>query len=217
MKPKNPSPYARLRHRFPPFPLYRSDIEEIIHIAEGRELVVKLSDENYEFDSLDDLKVNRGKRIKRLILNFVPSDSTYEYIAIDVDADGITLVATRNDRLISVWHEIKDAIGSKQPWYANYLKPFPWGLGGMLLLIFFPKREQLNNGAEWVLQLWAGLMLLCFFMNALSLLYLYKSKGVYLQRAHEVEGVWDRYGEKVIMLIIGTLLGVAGKVIADKF
>ncbi|OIQ96978.1 hypothetical protein GALL_210450 [mine drainage metagenome] len=216
MKPKKSSSFSRLRFRFPPLRLYRPDIEEIIHIAEGGELIVKLSDDSYDFESLDDLIENRGKRIKKLNINLVPKDSAYEYVTIDVDTDGITITATKNEKLALIWHEIKEVIGNKQPWYARFMRPFSWGAGGILLLVLAPKREQIQVGSEWTLHLWVGLMLLCFLMYGLSGLYLFKSKGIYLQREHEIEGFWGRYGEKIVLLVIGTVLGVAGKVIADR-
>ena len=217
MKTKKTSSFLdSLRHRFPPIPLYLSDLEEIVRIAQSRELEVKISDDKYEYESLDDLKENRGSRIRKLTLTLAPANSAYTSVTVEIDNDGVILRSPKDDKLVPVWHEIKDAIERQAPWYARFMKPLSWVYGALVMYLIPPKQEPVRESFEWFLNAWfsvAGLMLL---FSLLSLLYLNRSRGVYLQREHEVEGFWDRYGEKLVFVVIGTVLGVIGKVVSDK-
>ena len=213
---KTSSMFDSLRHRFPPIPLYLSDLEEIVRIAQSRELVVKISDDKYEYEGLDDLKENRGSRIRRLTLSLALENSAYTSLTVEIDNDGVILRSPKDDKLVPVWHEIKDAIERQAPWYARFMKPLSWVYGALVMYLIPPKQEPIREGFEWVLHAWfsvAGVMLL---LSLLSVLYLNRSRGVYLQREHEVQGFWERYGEKLVFVVLGTVLGVIGKVVSDK-
>lgn len=205
-----------LRHKFPPIPLYRSDLEEIVRIGHGRELRVRIADDQYDYENLDDLKENKGNRIKKLTLTLAPENFAYPSITIEVDNDGVLLRSSKDDKLVPVWHEIKDAIEKQLPWYARYMRPLSWAYGALIFLLLSPKKEQIREGMEWIASAWIGVGSFMFLLSLLSVLYLKRSRGVYLQREHEVQGFWDRYGEKLVFLILGTVLGVVGKVVSDK-
>ena len=220
MKRKNKSSiFDALDQRFPPIPLYRSDLEEIINIAETRKLVVSISDDTHEFDSMNDLKDNLGDRIMRLSISMYPekSDFNFFYIQIKIDEDGIKLHTSKDDKLIAVWHEIKEVIEKRLPWYARFMRPFPWFLIGATIFWLIPNEsDQLQEGFEWVTKLGFAVAVFSYLLGLISLWYLQRSRGIYLQRQHEIKGIWDRYGEKVILLILGTVLGVIGKLISEK-
>lgn len=217
MKKKKTSSFLdSLRYRFPPIPFYRSDLEEIVRIAETRELQVRISDDKYEYESLDDLKENRGNRIKKLTLTLTPQNSTYTSITIEIDNDGVLLRSSKDDKLVSVWHEIKDAIEKQAPWYARFMKPLSWSYGALIFIWLSPKKEQIREGFEWVVIIWISVASFMILLSFLSVLYLNRSRGIYLQREHEVQGFWDRYGEKLVFLVLGTIIGVIGKVVSDK-
>ncbi|AEJ01480.1 hypothetical protein Nit79A3_1665 [Nitrosomonas sp. Is79A3] len=211
-----PSAFDRLRHRFPPIPLYRSDLEEIIRIANVRELTVRLSDDKHEFESIDDLKENQGDRIRKLSIIISPENSFLLSVDVEINDDGITLITSRDDKLLPIWHEIKEIIEKRLPWYARFMRPIIWIYTSAFVLWLTPKPEQLTEDLEWLTRLGHAVGTLSFLLSMISLIYLQTSKGIYLQRQHEVKGIWDRYGEKVILLILGTVLGVFGKVISDK-
>lgn len=217
MKKKTTSSlFDSLRHKFPPIPLYLSDLEEIVRIGQSRELRVQISDDKYDYESLDDLKENRGNRIQKLTLTLAPENSAYTSITVEIDSDGVLLRSSKDDKLVLVWHEIRDTIEKQAPWYARFMKPLSWAYGALLFLWLSPKKEQIQEGLEWIASLWIGFASFMFLLSLLAVLYLNRSRGVYLQREHEVQGFWDRYGEKLVFLILGTVLGVIGKVVSDK-
>ncbi len=215
-KKETSSLFDNLRHKFPPIPLYRSDLDEIVTIAQVRELRVQISDDKYEYESLDDLKENRGNRIRRLTLTLTPEHSAYTSITVEIDSDGVLLRSSKDDKLVLVWHEIREIIEKQAPWYARFMKPLSWAYGALLFLWLSPKKEQIREGLEWVASAWVGVGSVMIVLSLLSVLYLNRSRGVYLQREHEVQGFWDRYGEKLAFLILGTVVGVIGKVVSDK-
>jgi hypothetical protein len=216
MKQKKASPIDRVRHRFPPIRLYRSDIEDIIQLAESRELSVKISNDDYEFEDLDDLKNNLGNKIKKLTISITDPSIILTNLILEIDTDNITLVSSKDDKLISVWHEIKDRLTEQVPWYAVFMKPFRWFFLFLMLFWINSHLEQLPNDFKWISKLWLGIMVISLMLGLVSEVYISKNKGIYLQKEHEVEGFWDRNSEKIYMLVLGAMLGAFFKVIADK-
>lgn len=216
MKQKKSSILDRLRHRFPPVALYRSDLEEIIRLATARGFKVRISDDRYEFESLDDLRENRGNRIKKLMLEATISESSYPSVDIEIDSDGITIRSPKDDKFVPLWHEIKDAIQARLPWYARLMKPLIWLYLAIPFLWVLSKRQEVKEGFELTNYLLVSGAGLSIFLGLISLSYLRRSRGLRLQRQHEVQGFWERYGEKIILLVIGTAVGIVGKVLSDK-
>ena len=57
--------------RFPPMPLYQSDLEQVIKIGTARGLKLTITEGKDSFDSLDALREERGDRVKKLWLKFL--------------------------------------------------------------------------------------------------------------------------------------------------
>lgn len=217
MKKKNSSSiFDELRHKFPPTPLYRSDLEDIISVAQSRELAILISDDQYEYESLDDLKENKGSRIKNLTITLTPDDSRLRTLTIKFNSDGVILASPKMDKLVYAWHEIKEIIERQVPWYSRFIRPLTWAYGAIFILFISPKKDQIREGMEWVTTACVAGGSVMLFLSLISFVYLKQNRGVHLQREHEVQRFWDRYGEKLILLIAGTVLGVVGKFVSDS-
>lgn len=216
MKQKNLSPLRNaLRHKVPPIPLFRSDLEEIFAIAETRNFDIQISDDRYEYEDLDDLKANRGDRVKNITITLRRENKIPLYMQIEVESDGVKLYSTKNDEMIAAWHEIKEIIDNRVPWYAAIMRPIYWLWGTAIVLWIFPNEKISEENMDWPVVIWLVSILLLSAMSLSSFLYFRKNRGVYLQRQHEVQGFWSRYGERILFLVLGTLLGIFGKVASD--
>ncbi len=229
MKLKKASPFDRVRHKFPPSPIYYSQLEEIIQLARERGLEVCISDDDdkYEYEDLEDLRKHKGDRLPQLTLNVTREGVDYKYVNVKIDSDGIRISSNKDDNLVPFWHEIKDIFDKQVPWYARFMKPILWMWSSALLLWLVPvvlklapNPENLHGGPKWVLYTRIGIIVFSLFMIAFSLFmslfsvyYLRKNRGIHLKREHEIQGFWKRNREHILLLVIGTALGVIGTVI----
>lgn len=178
---------------------------------------VEISDDDAEFDTLDEVKDHRGDRVPSLQLQFAPQTERYSHsVGLYIDGDGVTVVGYRDDALLPFWHELKEFFEHRAPWYAKYMKPLVWLWLASIALWFAPSGAKLHSWPSSITYGWMATTVGTFSMAIASWCYLYKSRGVYLKRPHEVSTFWGRYGEKILFLILGTVVGVLGKVLADR-
>ncbi len=50
-----------------------------------------------------------------------------------------------------------------------------------------------------------------------SMFYLKTNRIIFLQKKHEVKGLLDRYGEKLIFTIVGAALAVVGQIVVKMY
>jgi len=203
---------------FPAMRLYRDDLEEYISLAAANGLKPYISDNDYEYDSLDEVQTNRGPYVPTISLRFSESGSR-QSVRLRIKKNGISLTADNKQSLIVTWQQIRDVIDERVPWYARYLKGDNWFYGGIvgffvvaILATELPKPLQNTDVVTWMI--WAA-PVIGIGMAVISGIYPRMNHGVYLQREHEALTFWRRYGEKIIFLILGTTLGVIGKIAAD--
>ncbi|NPT62298.1 hypothetical protein [Paraburkholderia elongata] len=204
--------FDSLSRRFPPTPLYRIDVEQIIEIGTRRGLKVTISDSTAEFDDLDDVKENRGERIKELRLSFSKESASYKSLSLKIDG-GILLSCSNDDELIPAWHEMQRAIKKRVPYYARYMSPSSWMFVALsaTALVGYANWPPHGSFARWALILTPLVLMLR------SSFYLTTSGVVYLQKKHEVKGWFDRYGEKFVFALLGAVLAVAGQIIVKMY
>lgn len=209
------STFDNLRHRFPPTILYRTDIDHIIEMASDRGLDVKISDEDYEYVSLDEVQEQRGNRVYKLNIVADKDNSIYKTLALLIEKDGVTLRCQKEDHLVPLWHEIKELISKRSPWYARFMSPFGWAWAAIVWLWVGPKADELNTLPQSMALVWLGVLASFMLASIYSAYYRRTNRGIYLQKQHEVLGFWERNFDKMLMLVIGTILGVVGTVVAN--
>lgn len=204
-----------LKHRFPTVRRYRADLEDILEISKTRGFNVRISDDDYEYETLDELREQRGDRVLKVVLNVSPDNSSYSAVSIEIEKDGVTVRSQRDDNLVSLWHEIKDLLAKRVPWYARLMSPLGWALIASVWLWNGPKRHELSTFPPFLISIWFAFLFFSVSMSIFSFWYQRTNRGVYLLREHEVLGFWDRYGEKISMIVLGAVLGVLGKIAMD--
>jgi hypothetical protein len=207
--------FDTLQHQFPTVRLHRSDLQEIIDISKASGFDIRISDDDYEYETLDEVREQRGDRVLRLILTMHLDKSICGTLFVKIEKDGVVVCSQKDDKLVPLWHKIKDLIANRVPWYARLMSPFVWAVVAITWLWNSPKRDEFSTLPPIILIVWFAVLLFSLGMSIFSFWYKRTNGGVYLQREYEVLGFWDRYGEKIVMIALGTLLGVLGKIATD--
>lgn len=196
--------------RFPPMPLYQSDLEQVIKIGTARGLKLTITEGKDSFDSLDALREERGDRVKKLWLKFY--ESPYTSITVAIGAGGVRIETSKDEKLLMTSLEIKEAFVDRLPVEARIMKPYAWCALALLVLYFAA-----HNGWKFsqnIAQCVA--ILLPLYLFGLSCHYVMANSVVHLKKKHEVEGFWNRYGEKALWLFAGSVLTVLGQLLVHK-
>ena len=213
MQQKKPSLLDRLTRKFPPFPIYLSDLEQIILCAASRGLKIEISDEQNLYDDLNDLQEHRAPKAKTLRLNFREESEALRDCTVEISSEGLRVSANKTDVMVPVWHEIVNYVDGQIPWYAKATDPFGWFFATFVAEFAVPK--QWLQSIDFPVQ--AVVLSVMILISLWSLYYRHSSRGVHLRRKHEVLGLWDRYGEKLTFLILGAAVGIGAKWVGDHF
>lgn len=183
----------------------RDDIDfliELFHHDVGQPVI---SDDHFEFDSLDEFIENRGIKPALLRIESTMHEGGYRHISAEFEGNRVFLHASRN----APFHEVKEFLHSKQPWSYRVLNPW---LLFMLLIICANVLNGIVNIAkinkqdfpEWTVYS-LGILL------AIALggfIYRGFNFGLRLTRRHE-GGFWKRNAEKIALTTIGAIIGAA--------
>lgn len=213
MQQKKPSILDRNVRKFPPFPIYFSDLEQIVLRGASRGLKIEISDEQNLYDDLNDLREHRAPKTRALRLKFWNESDTLRDCAVEISSEGLKISANKTDVMVAVYHEILSYVESQIPWYAKSTDPLGWFFATFVASFALPKSW--TQATDFPVQLVAVSFL--FFISLLSLYYRYSSRGVHLRKKHEVIGFWDRYGEKAVLLVFGAVVGIGAKWVGDNF
>jgi hypothetical protein len=224
MQMKRKETYARLTHEFSTVSIYRTDLDEILEISKTRGFYVKISDENYEYESIEELQNKQGNRILNLHLAICEEDPATDEIAriranveVIIKKNGVTITSPKKDNHVPIWQEIKDIIIKRESWYTKFMSPLGWSWMAITLLWISPRKNELHDLQHSEIFIWFGCFFFLISMMIFSFFYQRINRGVYLQHKHEIIGFWERYGEKMVMMGLGSILTILGKIATDFF
>jgi hypothetical protein len=198
--------------------LYRSDVESLIDIIKNAGLVPIISDTSFTYDSLDELKAEKGSDIVELEIKGADPEGS--------GVRGITLrLSNRNDAYLSLygrrpiletcWHRLREFLKSKRRWHQTLTNP--WVAWVFVLLTCFPAEIlRISNALHPVSSyVFAYGLSLSYF--AFTLWWDKKYPVVLLDRQHEYESYWKRNGDKIILLIAGATIATLANIFASFF
>lgn len=196
--------------RFPPMPLYWSDLQRIIKIGTDRGLKLTISVGKEDFDSLEHLREEHGDRIKRLRLKFY--DAAYTSISISMGTGGVRISTSKDEKLLMASMEMKEAFAERLPVQAVAMRPFAWtALGAIVLYIAAHNNWRLSQNIAQ-----CAAVIFPFYLSLLSFHYVTANSVVHLKRKHEIESFWSRYGEKALWMVGGSALTVVGQLLVHQ-
>ena len=215
-KKKTPETYTSLR----PVRLYMEDLEHIIELIKIRSLEINISDEDYKYDTLDEIQKYRGDIIHDLSI-VAKKKGNWPLIRIGFSRENIKLfLHSEDEQIILLWHELKDFLKSKLKWYQYIFHPYlqPGILSGSIGLVvgsilglliygFSPEAVKITNYIYIPFAL-IFLFFLIFYRQFFTILY--------IGRRHKVLNFWQRNRDKIILSISCVILGVALKWFLDE-
>jgi len=201
----------RIRNVFsqfgPSIAFYRDDIEEIFAILNAACKKVTISDGTHSFSAVDELIQAKGSRPRELSLH---SESPYVSLSIKpLSVTGVHLFAERSEDAEFPFLKIKEYLRSRAP---RLGLPFPYPVAWVLLAMGI-----LANVVDLrfpdLIPTWIPL---AFNIAAfISFTILLIERGCFcrirLERRHEATTFWSRNGERLIVVLIGVILGALGK------
>ena len=196
--------------------LYRDDIELILFVLQENQFVVEIKDEEFEYDSLDELIEKRGITPTYFGIN---AELKYErHIA------SVSLSFKRKRVHLSsyglghkepqiVFARIKDIFDSKFSKPYKILNPWVWYfLMVPSVTVYWPRPlfSEISKMPPWL----HTICILSLGPFILSSLYRHFRHQVILKRKHE-GGFFKRNADKIWLLVIGTVFGIILKLVFD--
>lgn len=193
---------AKLEHRgetIPTVMLYRDDLDEIVDIMQRHCLSTSISDDKFQYESLDDLQKNKGRQIKSVTfggsepyvsLSFASRHPyTFLYASGEEEAEAIFL------KLRDLLFKRRRAIARLAPWRFWLLMTVAILFGAGLVPRWIHSPAVLMSVNAIVVLSIAMLVLgVATKMGFLSVLF--------LDRRHEVDTFWQRNRDKILTSLV---------------
>jgi hypothetical protein len=190
--------------RGPSVVLYREDLEEIIHILRDCCDTAQISDDDFTYESLEELESQKGKRPVSIILS-----SRVPPVNLEIDSKIVELKAVGIEGARNAFLRIKDILDRRRNKVTTrLLNPalhFIITLVGLAsMFLFFP--------TQWPGTVAIGLVLMT--VGMCSFLLAIETQGgrfsrISLKRRHEEESFWLRNKDKILPALIVALASSA--------
>lgn len=207
--------FNRLKYRCPPVALYLEDITQIVEVLDNRGAQYSISDTEYDYESLEKIRSNRGEKVKGLAIT-ARFEGAYDSLTLEFERGAIFLRSNKSEKLIVLWHEIRDILSRRAPWYLRLVCWPPMPYLAFAVVFFLPKQPELlvafPTKAYW-LQWVIPVIFLLALLSASATLW---QPVLHLKKEHELESFFGRNAERLIVGFIGSIFGAVAKVIFDK-
>ena len=214
MKPKSKNSFAASNtKRFERVRLFRDDIDRIVALAKTRELIIEITDNEYEYESIEELQNNRGDSISHVKFVFQSPAASFDTLWLDIDPQRISVMSGTSDSLVAFYYEICQIIEQRAPWYRRLLHPFEFFiLSFITMTVYWTDTDSLRfDRANDLVPVLFGIL------GLISVVGRRKLTGISLKRKHEIPNLWSTYVEKIVFMIIGMFLTILARIIYEKF
>ncbi len=189
--------------------LYLDELERILDLLKEQSLVIEINDKEFEYESINEVVEKKGERLSQIEIVGKKPDNRWCDITLTIKGRRIMLRA--NSKLELLWRRVKDFVGTKTTWYARYFDPWVWGwitFGLVTQYQLFLDKE----AKQLIVPVWfKSLALFVASIFVISLFNVAINRGVVLARKHSVSSFWSRNADRILMLILGVLIGGFGK------
>jgi len=188
--------------------LFRDDLEEIVQTMNGLSTDVVISDDYNRYDSFDELLQHRGERPLALDINCRKSQP-FQSVSLSFNKNTASLHSFGGAEAHAMIYELRDYVKNKIPKLYRLFDPSFWFM--ILCLVFSlniyvnPKLSSFLSFKGTISAVFVGVLVVFFG----SFAYRRLSFGVFLTKRHS-GNVIKRNKDKIILLIIGGLIGVVG-------
>ena len=190
-------------------PLHLDDLERIVDAIKEKLPQVLFKDEEYEYESLDEMKEKLGLRVKQIAIVGSIRDPLTREVNLSIEGRRIWLRADAEYELL--WHQIAAIVKGRVPWHFKLVAPWIWGWLLSMLVIqyasFIDKQTKVFAPPVWL----HVMVIVSALLFAFSIWQIAINRGVFLDRRHTVKGFISRNFDRLLMLGIGGLLTLLGK------
>ena len=100
----------------------RHDVEFIIELFRRDVGLPKLSDDQFEFESLDEFIEHKGVTPTKLEVEATTTEGDHRRISAKFEGNSVSLSGSRD----TPFHEARNFLRAKRPWKYHALNPWPW-------------------------------------------------------------------------------------------
>jgi len=189
-----------------PVNLYRDDFEQIINILSEISDQVEISDDDYEYESLDELINQKGLKPKKVFIS-----SYSPHVVIDLEPHSIFLYRSNSDKgALYAYDRIKEVLRKRRSILSRVINPavgiFFFSIF-IFLIIFIP----IDFVKSWFPNRWSRLSLIILLFGIPILSFFFKHgafSSFFLIRFHERNNFFTRQKDDLIKIVIGAIIGV---------
>lgn len=185
----------------------------MVALAKEKDFNCVITDDEHEYENLDDLVTHCGRRIRNLSLKFSKKTDPYNDVRVIVKSSKVVLTAGASDDHVALEQRLRTYLKKRVPWFGFLMNAWIWIpiLGGMLGFINSGSGLS-ENPMIRIAQETTIFILLLLLLSSLLIPHFFG--GVYLQKKDEVVGFFSKY-EKWIIAVVGAMVGVGCKWLLD--
>lgn len=185
--------------------LYKDDFENIINILSEVSDRVKISDDNYVYDSLDELISQKGLKPKKV------SISSYSpYVSIDLKPHSVWLYCSNsNKESLYAYNRIEEVLKKRRSVLSRIFNPAV-GIFFFSILMALTILAPADLIKSWLPNRWSRLSLVILLVGVPILSFFLRSgafSSFALIKSHEQKNFFTRQKDDLIKIIIGAIIG----------
>jgi|GEM_PF-6395124 len=185
--------------------IFKEDIDYITLKCHQKSVTLKISDNDYVYENLEELIANKGKTPNKVELKGKLESIMFSSLDIVLEPRKVSLTAYGSDDLFSFAHELKAYLLNKVPVHYKLLNPQLWGIITWLLFMCWLYIRP-NGGAQIRNNyfLYAAVTFLCLWIISFANRRI--NFKVNLVRKHE-HGFFKRNSDALILMVISAVFG----------
>jgi hypothetical protein len=179
--------------------VFLDDLEHILALLNEKGFTPQITEGDWLFESLDDLKENRGLK-PRAVKIAADGENNAHSIFLSFGAWGHAHISySGDDATRLLWSDIRGVISPDRFWRRPEAP--------IMLLWLAPILIWIDPHKPSALTLW--LYIMTFSTLVLFSVYNFARPTVYLERRHAAAGFWTRNGEKIVLALVSAVIGAA--------
>jgi hypothetical protein len=182
--------------------LYRDDLEEMIDVLRASASGVVISDDKYEYDSLDELETEKGTMLDEINIK-TPLPMKLEakgmsFVILELKKEALIFAGGPESEIPFL--KLKEIIQSKRSWLYKIFNPWVWGsaaclFASLLAYLHFVKTLPYAIGLLILVPVIVG-----FVISLLERSNIFFS--INLSKRHAVSTFWSRNKDKIILILV---------------
>ncbi len=205
-----------LFNKFPPVTLYLDDITQIIEVLDKRGVKYSISDIEYNYDSLEDVKSNCSEYIKDL--SITAKFDNFDYFMLEFKRGAIILKSSKSDTNTLIFNDIFSIIERRSSWYLRLINSKIFTCTCLLIFLIAWIIKANLVAAIPSQSYWLEVVIVFssyFYLISFSYNNILKPK-IYLKNKEQVKGVSRENYVRLTFVVIGALIGAFAKTIFER-